>query len=174
MLRKLAAMLSLTLMAVLVAVPSTSAQDKTEGTFDLVFNDCAVIPSETIPDWIGTAEIDGNVHDMLFFNLGIGRPPGQALEAPLGSFIEVWAIYDGVEVVFDEDCAMEKLEGDLLLWGHDYGVGDGDAAEFAMTGTVVEAFGEYADLAGSDIEMSGTFYVNDDGRDQAPGVFTIG
>jgi len=173
MLRKLPLLLAPALVAMLAIAPTATAQDKTEGTFDLIFSECAVIPSETIPDWTGTAEIDGNVHDMAFFNLGIGRPPGHALEAPYGSFMEVWAIYDGLEVVFDEECELQSLDGELLFWGHDYGTGNDDEAVFQMTGEVIEAYGDYAELAGRPIEMNGTFYEQDE-RLYAPGVFTIG
>jgi hypothetical protein len=42
-----------------------------------------------------------------------------------------------------------------------------------MTGTVVEAYGDFADLAGRPVEMSGTFYAEDDGTTKAPGELTI-
>jgi len=39
----------------------------------------------------------------------------------------------------------------------------------------VEAFGDYADLAGSDVAMSGTFTLTEDGAPlTAPGVLEIG
>jgi len=174
MLRKLAPILSLVLMAVLAVAPAAMAEDKVQGTFDLTWNACYEAPGEEIPDWIGTADIDGSAYDMLFFNVGSGRPPNHALEAPIGSFNEIWAIYDGLELVFDAECGIETFEGDLVLWGHDYGTGNGELMEFEMTGTVVEALGGFAGLAGDDVSMSGTFFVGDDELEHAPGVFTIG
>ena len=43
----------------------------------------------------GTIDIDGDVYDMLFFNLGDGSPPNRERA---GSYIEIWAIYDGLEL----------------------------------------------------------------------------
>mgnify|MGYP001811920828 CR=1 FL=1 len=61
------------------------------------------------------------------------------------------------------------------MWGHDAGLSQYDAQQSAMTGTVVEAYGDYADLAGKDVVMSGTFTVDDEGNPlTAPGVIEIG
>ena len=171
MVRKLALGLSLALTASLVVTPVAMAQDKVTGAFDLDWNACWEGPTDEVPDWIGTIDLDGDAYDMLFFNLGDGRPPNQELAAPLGPFIEIWAVYDGLDISFDEDCAMEAFEGDLVMWGHDAGVSDSDAQEYEMAGTVVEAFGDHADLAGSDVVMSGSFTLTPDGAPlTAPGV----
>lgn len=174
MLRKLLLSLSLVLMAVLAVAPATMAQDKVTGDVSLTWNDCWAQPGDEVPDWIGTIELDGNAYDMVFFNLGDGRPPNADLAEPLGAFIEIWAVYDGLEIAFDEACAVESYQGDLVMWGHDAGVSDHGASEYAMTGSVVEAIGDYADLAGQPLFMSGTFFENDAGVMEAPGVVEIG
>ena len=153
MLRKLAPILALVLMAVLTVAPASMAQEKVTGEFDLTWNGCWEGPTDEIPDWIGTIDIDGDVYDMLFFNLGDGRPPNHDLAAPLGPFIEIRAVYDGLEIAFDEECVMEAFEGDMVMWGHDAGVSDSDAKEYAMTDTVVGAYGDYADLTGESLVM---------------------
>lgn len=175
MLRKLVLGLSLVLMAVLAAAPAAMAEDKVTGEFDLAWNACFEAPGDEVPDWIGTIDLDGDAYDMVFFNLGEGRPPNQDLPEGSGAFIEVWAVYDGLEIAYDEECATETYDGDLVMWGHDAGVSDYDAQQYAMTGMVVEAFGDYADLAGSDVAMSGTFTLTEDGAPlTAPGVLEIG
>jgi hypothetical protein len=172
MLRKLAISLSLVLTAVLALAPAAMAEDKAQGAFDLTWNGCWEGPNDEVPDWIGSIDIDGDVHDILFFNLGDGSPPNHDRA---GAFIEIWAVYDGLEIAFDEECAMETFQGDLVMWGHDAGVSDFEALEYAMTGTVVEAFGDYADLAGQPVAMSGTFSLTPDGSPEtAPGVLVIG
>jgi hypothetical protein len=126
MLRKLVIGLSLVLMSVLSAAPVVTAQDQVSGTMDLTWNSCWEAPSEAVPDWIGTIDMDGDVYDMLFFNVGSGRPPDTALAEHLVPFNEMWAIYRDLEVSVDADCALQKLEGDLVLWGHDHGISDLD------------------------------------------------
>jgi hypothetical protein len=175
MLRKLAPILSLGLLAALAAAPAVSAQDKITGDYDLDWNTCWPGPQDEVPDWVGTVDIDGDVHDLIFFILGDGRPPGQ--DPPEGSlaFIEIWAVYDGLAIAYDEECAVESFQGELLMWGHDAGMSDLEAQEYAMTGYVAEAFGDYADLAGKDVVMSGTFTLDDEGNFlTAPGAFEIG
>ena len=172
MLRKWLVGMSLTLMAVLALAPATIAQDKVTGEFDLTWNGCWEGPTDEVPDWVGTIDIDGDVHDMLFWNLGDGRPPNSDLD---GSFIEIWAVYDDLDLTFSDDCTMETLDGDLVMWGHDAGRSDMDAQEYRMSGTVVEAFGDYSDLAGQPLVMSGTFTLTDDGAPlTAPGLLEIG
>jgi hypothetical protein len=172
MLRKLAISLSLVLTAVLALAPAAMAEDKAQGAFDLTWNGCWEGPNDEVPDWIGTIDIDGDVHDMVFFNLGDGRPPNNDLD---GAFIEIWAVYDGLEIAYGEECATETYEGDLVMWGHDAGVSDFEAQTYSMAGTVVEAFGDYADLAGQPVAMSGTFSLTPDGSPEtAPGVLVIG
>ena len=51
---------------------------------------------------------------MLFFNVGTGRPPNHAQEAPKGSFNEIWAIYDALELAYDADCADPAFEGEVV------------------------------------------------------------
>ena len=176
MLRKPTLSLSLVLMAVLAVAPATMAQDKVTGEFDLDFNGCFAGSGDEVPVWVGTIDIDGDVNDMVFFNLGDGRPPlSQDPRKESGAFIEIWAIYDGLGIAFDEECALESFEGDLVMWGHDAGLSQYDAQEYAMTGYVAEAFGDYADLAGKDVAMSGTFSVDEEGNPlTAPGVLEIG
>jgi hypothetical protein len=177
MLRTLTRSLTVVLMAVLAAAPATMAEDKVTGQFALDFNGCwPGAASDEVPIWVGTIDLGGDVHDMVFFNLGDGRPPfSQDPPEGSGTFIEIWAVYDGLGLAFDGECALESFEGDLVMWGHDAGLSRFDAQEYAMTGTVVEAFGDYADLAGAGVAMSGTFTVDDDGNPlTAPGVIEIG
>ena len=171
---KLALILSLVLMAVLAVAPATAAEDKVQGTFDLTFNACYEAPGEEIPDWIGTIDIDGDAYDMLFFKVGTGRPPNHPAAEGTGAFNEIWAVYDGLELVFDEECAVETFDGDLVLWGLDHGTSDRVAATYAMTGAVMEAVGPFDGLAGKEVSMSGTFFENEEGVMQAPGVLEIG
>ena len=175
MLRRMSASVSLLLMAVLAAVPATMAQDKVTGEYELAWNGCFTAPGDEVPDWVGAIDLEGDVYDMVFFNLGDGRPPGQDLPEGSGAFIEIWAVYDGLELAYDDDCAPVTYAGDLVMWGHDAGVSDYEAQEYAMAGTIVEAFGEHADLAGQPVAMSGTFTMTEDGDPAtAPGVIEIG
>ena len=175
MLRKFAPSVALVLMAVLAVAPAATAQEKVEGEFDLAWNECWPGYNDEVPDWVGTVDLDGDVHDMVFFLLGNGRPPGQELGDDRGAFIEIWAIYDGLEITYGEECAPESLEGELVMWGHDAGVSDFGAKEFAMTGKVVESSGDYSDLAGADVVMNGTFTMDEDGNLlTAPGTIEIG
>ena len=175
MLRGLASITSLVLLATVAVAPAATAQDKVTGDFDLAWNDCWTGPTDEVPDWVGTIDLDGNEYDMVFFNLGDGRPPAQELPEGQGAFIEIWGVYDGLELAYDGECAQTAFEGDLVMWGHDAGISDMDAQAYTMTGTVVEAFGDYADLAGSPAQMSGTFTLTDDGAPlTAPGTLEIG
>jgi len=174
MLRKLPVIAAMGLAAVLATASATVAADKTSGEFDLLWNDCFVAPGEEIPDWVGTIDFDGDVYDMLFFNVGDGRPPNHPPAEGTGAFNEVWAVYDGLELVFDEACAVETFDGDLVLWGLDHGTSDSEAATYAMTGSIMEGSGPFEGLAGEPISMSGTFFENPDGVLQAPGVLHIG
>ena len=174
MLRKLASIVSLVLLAVVATAPATAAQEKVQGDFDLLWNDCWEGPTEAIPDWIGTIDFEGDVYDMLFFNVGDGRPPNHPLPEGTGAFNEVWAVYDGLDLTFSEDCAVQTFDGDLVLWGLDHGTSDNEAATYQMTGTVMEAMGPFEGLAGQDLYMSGTFFENPDGVLEAPGTLEIG
>ena len=174
MLRKTPLILPMALAAALVAAPAAAAADKSIGAFDLLWNDCFTGPGEEVPDWIGTVDFDGDVYDMLFFNVGDGRPPNHPPAEGTGAFNEVWAVYDGLELVFDEACAVETFDGDLVLWGLDHGTSDSEAATYAMTGSIMEGSGPFEGLAGEPISMSGTFFENPDGVLQAPGVLHIG
>lgn len=173
--RRLAAVPALALTASLTLAPAVMAEDAVTGTFDLTWNECITeLPNQDVPDWLGTIDIDGKAYDMAFFNLGMGRPPGEELGENSPSFIEVWAIYDGLEVAFDPECAMTTYEGEMAMWGHDYGTADIEASTFEMTGTVAEAYGEFADLVGHEIEMNGSFYIDPETElEKAPGEFRV-
>jgi hypothetical protein len=157
-----------------IAVAPAAAQEKVTGEFDLLWNGCWEGPTESVPDWIGTIDVDGSAYDMVFFNVGSGAPPDYPIPEGTGMFNEVWAVYDGLEIIFDEECALQAYEGDLVLWGLDHGAADMEAASYQMTGEVMEAVGPFEGLAGKDVYMSGTFFTNDDGVEQAPGVLEIG
>jgi len=176
--RIIAASASLTLgLMLLAAAPTTMSEHEVSGTYELIWNACyGAPPSEEVPDWIGTADIDGAAYDILFFNIGSGRPPTLALEPPQMAAHEIWAIYDGLELVFDEECAIETFESDVVLWGHDYGVANfAENPEFVLSGLVREAFGEFADLAGHGITFTGTVEFDPDpgGPQSSPGSFVI-
>ena len=174
MLRKLPMSLALALTAALAAAPATMAENKVAGPMDLAFNACWAGPSEEMPDWIGTIDFDGDVYDAIFYNVGTGWPAGHAPEAPYAAFNEIWAVYDGLELAFDDECAIETLEGDLVMWGHDAGLLDTIASAFEMTGTVMEAVGEFDGLVGKTVSMSGVVELSDEGAPlAAPGEFAI-
>ena len=101
------------------------------------------------------------MYDMVFFNIGDGRPPMQDPPEGHGAFIEIWAVYDGLELAYDDACTPVTYEGDLVLWGHDAGISDREAQQYSMTGSVVEAFGDYAELAGEDQVVGGTATTDD-------------
>ena len=175
MLRKSALGSALVLSAALALVPAAVAAETVTGDVDLAWNGCFTGPGDEVPDWVGTVDFDGDVHDMVFFNLGDGRPPNSDVEEGMGAFIEIWAVYDGLELTYDDECATQAYDGDLVMWGHDAGLSDREAQEYSMTGTVVEAFGDYADLAGEPIYMSGTFTLTEEGGPAtAPGTIEIG
>ena len=176
--RKLALGPALILVAVLTIAPATLAQDRLSGPMDLSWNPCyGAPPSEEIPDWIGTVALDGKVYDLLFFNVGTGRPPTDRVEAPELSVHELWVLYDGLELVFDEECALQTFEGSAVMWGHDYGLANfAEGPEFYMAGTVLEASGDFADLVGSPMEVSGVLEVDAEtgAPTGAPGELSIG
>ena len=173
--RRSALSLSLPVIAALALAPAVMAQDKVTGDVALDWNTCFQGSGDEVPDWVGTVDFDGDVHDMIFFNLGDGRPPNQDPGEGMGAFIEIWAVYDGLELTYTDDCAPETFDGDLVMWGHDAGLSDRVAQEYSMTGSVVEAFGDYADLTGQPIYMSGTFTLTEEGGPAtAPGVIEIG
>jgi hypothetical protein len=175
MMRKIPVSLSVTLVAVLAVAPAAMAQYPVEGEFDLTWNECyGQPPDQEMPNWIGTVDIDGAVYDILFWNVGSGWPPGHAPVEPFAPFNEVWAVYDGLELVFGGDCAMETLQGDLVLWGHGAGLLDRDTMEYTATGNVVEAFAGFDGLAENGVSMSGSVEAADDGTRTSPGTLQIG
>ena len=176
MFRVLSLSVSLVLLAALALAPAALGQDKVTGSLDLKWNPCyGAPPSEEIPDWIGTVEIEGNVYDMLFFNVGTGRPPTDRVEEPELSVHELWAVYDGLELTFDDECALETFDGSAVMWGHDYGGANfAESPDYYMGGTVLEASGEFADLVGRPIEISGIVEFGENGPEAAPGQIVIG
>jgi hypothetical protein len=146
------------------------------GPYELRRNACYdAFPSTEVPDWIGTVELEGRTLDLLFFNVGSGRPPTEPLEEPAFSVNEIWAIYDGLELTFDEDCAVKTFEGSALLWGHDYGVADfTESPDYLLGGLVREARGVFADLAGRRIEFRGSVVMGEAGPESSPGEVAIG
>ena len=175
MMRRSLMSLALAAAAALVVTPVAMAETSLSGEMDLKWNTCyGAPPSEEIPDWIGTVELDGNLYDMLFFNVGTGRPPTDRVEEPELSVHELWAIYDGLELTFDDECAVETFEGDVVMWGHDYGVANfAETLDYHMAGTVLEAFGDFADLAGHPMQVNGTVVMGEAGPEGAPGTFTV-
>lgn len=168
---------ALVLIAVLALAPVAVGQDKLSGPMDLQWNACyGAPPSEEIPDWIGTVELDGKVYDVLFFNVGTGRPPTDRVEAPEMTAHELWAIYDGLELVFDEECAVQTFEGSAVMLGHDYGRANfAEGPDYRLTGTVLEASGDFADLVGQPMEVNGIIEFSDEGAPTAaPGELVIG
>ena len=174
MLRKLPLGLAPAVVAAVALAPAATAESMATGEFDLTWNDCFTQPGEEIPDWIGTIDFDGDVYDMVFFNVGNGAPPNYPIPEGTGMFNEVWAVYDGLDIAFDEACALQTYEGDLVLWGLDHGTADETAAAYEMTGEVMEAVGPFEGLAGESLYMSGTFFATEDGVTKAPGTLEIG
>ena len=176
MLRKLTAGLALVPLAALAFTPATMAQDKLEGTMDLAFNDCYPgAPNLEVPDWVGTVDFDGDVYDIIFWVIAKGYPPGLEPNEGFNPFIEAWAVYDGLELVFDDECAMQTLVGELVLWGHHTGLTITSTMEYAASGKVLEALGPFDGFAGSDDVMGGTVLFDEEGApDTAPGVLVIG
>ncbi len=168
--------LSLALMAALAVAPATTAQEKLQGTMDLAWNDCYPgAPSLEVPDWVGTVDFDGDVYDIIFFNVRPGWPAGHVPNEGYNPFIEAWAVYDGLELTFDDECAMQTLEGDLVMWGHDAGRTDKETKEYAAMGNVLEAQDAFAGLAGSVMSMNGTVLFDEEGAPStAPGTLEIG
>ena len=90
-------------------------------------------------------------------------------------FVEAWAVYDGLELVFDDECALQTLQGDLVMWGNDAGRTNTETKEYAAEGAIIEAMGAFDGLAGSAMAMSGTIGFTDEGAPAtAPGVLVIG
>ena len=175
MLRKLLLSLSLVLMAVLAVAPATLAQDKLEGTMDLARNECYDVPhGEGVFPWSGTVDFDGEVYDIVFWSVGGGLPLGYAPAEGYGPFNEVWAVYDGLELSFDDACEITTFEGDPLLWGLNAGLVDTETMGYAATGLVIEAVGAFDGLAGSDMVMNGAIVTADDETRTAPGTLVIG
>jgi hypothetical protein len=176
MLRKSLLSLSLPLIAALAVAPAAMAQDKVEGTMDLAWNRCYPgAPSLEVPDWVGTVDFGGDVYDIIFFNVRPGYPAGHVPDEGYNPFIEAWAVYEGLELLFDDECAMTKLEGDLVMWGHDSGRTDKETKGYAATGYVLEALEGFDGLAGSEMAMSGTVLFDPEGApESAPGILQIG
>ena len=176
MLRKLSACVSLVLLAAVAMVPATTAQDKLEGTMDLAYNDCYPgAPNLEVPDWVGTVDFDGDAYDIIFWVIAKGYPPGLEPNEGFNPFIEAWAVYDGLELVFDDECAMQTLEGELVMWGHHTGRTNKEAKEYAAAGKVLEALGPLDGFAGSYDVMGGTVLFDEEGApDTAPGTLVIG
>ena len=175
MLRKLLLSLSMVLIAVLAVAPATMAQDKLEGTMDLARNECYdVSHGEGVFSWSGTVDFDGDVYDVVFWSVGGGLPLGYAPAEGFGPFNEVWAVYDGLEVAFDDDCEVATFEGDPILWGLNAGLVDTETMGYAATGLVTGAHGAFDGLVGNDMAMNGTIVTADDGARTAPGTLVIG
>jgi hypothetical protein len=176
MFRKLSLSLPLALMATLAVAPATMSQDRVEGTMDLAWNDCYPgAPNLEVPDWVGTVDFDGDVYDIIFWVIAKGYPPGLEPNEGFNPFVEAWAVYDGLELVFDDECAMQTLEGELVMWGHHTGRTNRETKEYAAAGKVLEAYGAFDGYAGSDDVMSGTVLFDDEGAPEtAPGIIAIG
>ena len=163
MIRRLTMSLTLLSFAVLAVAPATMAQDKIEGTTNTTFTDCYPgPPNETIPDWKGAFDVDGKAYDVLFWNVGTGRPYGHMPAETDIPFNEVFAVYRDLELVLDGECMVETLEGDLVMWGHDSGLVDTTTNGYSAIGFVMEAFEEFDGYAGSPMSMSGTVVVDPD------------
>ena len=178
MLRRLTLTMALALVATLALAPVAMAQGKISGPMDLTWNPCyGAPPSEEMPDWIGTVELDGNTYDVLFFNVGVGRPPTEPVAETVVSASEIWALYDGLDLTFDEECAISTFDGDAVMWGHDYGLMDlAVGPEFVLRGWVIEADDDFADLVGEDVVISGTVEMDPETGAPlaAPGEFVVG
>ena len=176
MLRKLLVSLSLVLLATAAAAPASMAQDKVEGTMDLIRNECyGVSHDANVFPWSGTVDVDGDVYDIVFWSVGGGLPPGLQTPETARAFNEVWAAYDGLEVAFDDECAVATFEGDLVLWGLNAGLSDLEASTYSATGIVMDGVGAFDGLAGAAMAMDGTITFTEEGAPaSAPGMLEIG
>ena len=175
MMRKLPTSMALALGAALGIAPATTAQGQVEGTMDLAWIDCYLV--SLTPDnfpWFGTVDFDGDAYDIVFWSVGGGLPLGQVAPESIKPFREVWAVYDGLEVAFDDECALATFEGTPIMWGLNAGRTDTETMEYAATGIVMEALGAFDGLAGSDMAMSGQIEQENGENQAAPGVLRIG
>ena len=167
--------LSLALVAALAVAPATTAQEKLEGTMDLTRTECYDLPhGEGVYPWSGTVDFDGDVYDIVFWSVGGGLPLGYAPAEGFGPFREVWAVYEGVDVAFDDACEIATFEGDPVMWGLNAGLVDTETMDYSATGVVIEAAGAFSGLGGSDMAMNGAIVSAEDGTRTAPGTLEIG
>lgn len=157
MIRRLSISLVLVLMAALAVAPAAVAQDKLEGAVDWAFNKCHPgAPSEEVPSWVGTVEFDGEVFDALAWSVGTGLPFGHMVDEHYFPFIETIAVYRDLDLVHDDECAVETLQGDLLVWGHAAGLVDTQTGEYSGIGVARDGVEKFDGLAGSPLSTGGT------------------
>ena len=70
-------------------------------------------------------------------------------------FREVWAVYDGLEVAFDDECALATFEGAPIMWGLNAGRTNAETMEYAATGIVMEALGAFDGVLGTGLLEAG-------------------
>ncbi|MFX0182296.1 MAG: hypothetical protein ACFE95_04355 [Candidatus Hodarchaeota archaeon] len=174
--KKLSVLFLMVSFLVLIPALSVSANTPLYGTMDLQFNLGWPGPPQTvIPDWVGTITIDGEEYGMAFFAIGTGKPFGEQNEGSPHFFVEVWRIYDGIKIKFNDDGVLTKFKpGSILLWGYDTGLTNLANSKYHMTGTVEEAFGPFSMYVGRNVYMSGEIIWYPFGAPQfAPGIFRI-
>lgn len=163
---------------IFVALTSPAAARKPlVGDMDLQFNLGWTEPNETIPVWVGTIAIDGEVYGMAFFNTGTGRPFSDQPNDNVAFFEETWTIYDfeTFDFSFGPDGTLTSFEpGDIVLSGYDRGVVSLANGKYRMNGSVEVAEGEFSEWLDRRVHMSGNVEFYPFGAPRfAPGTFRI-
>ncbi len=154
---RLLSTLAVILMLMTALVVPADAKTPLVGEMDLQFNLGWPGPQAEVPTWVGTITIDGVVYGMAFFNVGTGKPFVEQPNAESVLFAgEIWAIYDKLDLVFNDTGALTTFEpGTILLSGHDTGNVTLANNEYRLNGTVEEARGVFADWIGRQVHMRG-------------------
>lgn len=151
--------------------PDVAMKAPLYGTMDLEYNLAWPGPNVGIPDWAGTITIDGDVHGMVFYNIGTGKPFDEAFIGHVVKFGEIWVIFEG-PVVYDAGGTV--INEDVLIQGTDAGVTVIPNSTYRMTGVVTEAHGDYADWDGRHVSMIGDIIWYEFGAPHfAPGILRL-
>ncbi len=175
---------------ILTLLPTISVQAKKPiGTMDLTYNLAVTGPTDKIPDWVGSIEIDGKDYGMLFFAIGSGKAFDDAFKGNIHFFEEIWAIYDLGDKIFPD--LPNELGWDywlpangpseLVLWGKDKGQTNIQNSKYRMNGDIKGAFGDFEMWMGHNVHMSGQIEWQNLGTPEnpiiapfkAPGTFKI-
>lgn len=173
--RKISVLLGLMAVLVMALAAPAQALRPLRGEMALQFNLAAAGPSEVVPGWVGTIDLDGQVYGMAFFNTGTGKP---FAEQPADNvfFAETWVIYETLDFSFNPDGTLGVFEpGRVLLSGDDRGITNVHNSKYHMNGQVLVAEPPFEQLLGRNVHMSGDIVWYDFGAPHfAPGTFRVG